>query len=229
MLKSGIKIMNLKELNYNKQKKLSQLMESRFGVDINYRALSVAKAERMRHQINEHLISLRRTYGSNQVESNPKYMEMLLVKEGLTEWLSNRRQLNEGEIEAAEVVLAAKDMVDSIQNMLEDASKMLNEQMPPLIDTIRDQLGPEKSESYKATAGQALQTLIDNLNSVRESLDQGARGLAGEEATAPMPGTNLPPADMGDGSEEINIDIPDALAKSSAGEGGSKPEGREKR
>ena len=224
--------MNLKELNHNKQKKLNQLMESRFGAKINYGGLSVAKAEKMRHQINEHLLGLRRTYGASQLETNPKYMEMLLVKEGLTEWLNNRRQLNEGEIEAAEVVLAAKDMVDSIQNMLEDASKMLNEQMPPLLDSIRDQLGPEKSDAYKSSAGQALQSLIDNLNTARQSLDQGARGLAGEEATPPpMPGTDLPSPGLGDGGEEMDIDleIPDNLASSPAGEGGSKPLGREKR
>lgn len=219
--------MNLKELNHNKQKKLNQLMESRFGVKINYGGLSVKKAEQMRHQINEHLLTLRKTYGSNQLETNPKYMEMVLVREGLTEWLSNRRQLNEGEIEAAEVVLAAKDMVDSIQNMLEDASKMLNEQMPPLLDSIRDQLGPEKSDAYKANVGQALQSLIDSLNTVRQSLDQGARSLAGEEADAmtalPMPGSNLPSAELDD------ADISDALAQSPAGDGGSKPMGREKR
>ena len=205
-------------------------MESRFGVKINYGGLSVAKAEKMRHQINEHLLTLRRTYGSNQVETNPKYMEMILVREGLTEWLSNRRQLTEGEIEAAEVVLAAKDMVDSIQNMLEDASKMLNEQMPPLLDSIRDQLGPERSEAYKANAGQALQALIDSLNAARQSLDQGARSLAGEETgamaagAAPMPGGNLPSAEL-----DIDADISDELAQSPAGEGGSKPLGREKR
>lgn len=226
--------MNLKELNHNKQKKLNQLMESRFGAKINYGGLSVAKAERMRHQINEHLLTLRRSYGSSQVESNPKYLEMILVKEGLTEWLSTRRQLNEGEIEAAEVVLAAKDMVDSIQNMLEDASKMLNEQMPPLLDTIKDQLGPEKSDAYKSTAGQALQSLLDTLNTARESLDQGARALAGEEATPPpMPGTNLPSPGLSDGGEEedmgIDLEVPDALATSPAGEGGAKPLGREKR
>lgn len=220
--------MNLKELNHNKQKKLNQLIESRFGVKINYSGLSVARAEKMRNQINEHLIGLRRTHGSNQVESNPKYMEMLLVREGLTEWLANRRQLTEGEIEAAEVVLAAKDMVDSIQNMLEDASKMLNEQMPPLLDSIRDQLGQERSDAYKASAGQALQSLIDNLNTVRQSLDQGARSLAGEEATpSPMPGTELPPAELG--GEEIDMEIPDEIAQSPAGEGGSKALGREKR
>jgi hypothetical protein len=120
-------------------------------------------------------------------------------------------------------------MVDSIQNMLEDASKMLNEQMPPLLDSIRDQLGPEKSDSYKSTAGQALQSLIDNLNTVRQSLDQGARGLAGEEGAAPPMSANLPPADLAAGGAEIDLEIPDNIATSTAGEGGSKPLGREKR
>jgi hypothetical protein len=40
---------------------------------------------------------------------------------------------------------------------------------------------------------------------------------------------NLPPADLGDGGAEIDLEIPDNIATSTAGEGGSKPLGREKR
>lgn len=224
--------MILKEFNYNKQRKLNQLLESRFGTKINFSSLNINKATRLKKSITEHLNTMRKTYGTNLAERNPKYMEMLVVKEGLTAWLDNRRKLLEGELETAEVVLAAKDMVDSIQNMLEDASKMLNEQMPPLLDTIRDQLGPEQADAYKGMAGAALQTLIDNLKSARENLDNGARSLAGEESGmaagemggVPMPGTEMPTADMG--SEE---DLAAELAQASPAVGGSKPAGRAKR
>lgn len=223
--------MILKEFNYNKQRKLNQLLESRFGTKINFSSLSVSKAQRLRRNINEHLDTMRKTYGTNRAEKNPKYMEMLVVKEGLTAWLDSRRRLLEGELETAEVVLAAKDMVDSIQNMLEDASKMLNEQMPPLLDTIRDQLGPEQADSYKGMAAAALQTLIDNLKSARENLDNGARTLAGEEAGAgvdmgmagPMGGAEMP-TPMG-GEEDMAAE----LAQANPAVGGTKPAGRAKR
>ncbi|MEY4334744.1 MAG: hypothetical protein RLZZ196_3494 [Bacteroidota bacterium] len=224
--------MILNELNNNKQRKLNQLLESRFGAKINFSKLSIEKAERLQENITHHLKELRMTQGTANLQKNPKYMEMLVVREGLTAWIDNRRKLLEGNLEAAEVALAAKDMVDSLQNMIEDASKMLNEQLPPLIDTIRDQLGQEQADSYQGMSSGALQTLLDNLKSARESLDQGARLLAGDETAAmggmgdtasPMSGTNLPPPELGDG------DLPPELAQSDAAVGGSKPMGRAKR
>lgn len=225
--------MILNELNYNKQRKLNALLESRFGAKINFSKLSLERAHKLHENITRHLKDLRMSQGTANLQNNPKYMEMLMVKEGLSEWILNHRKLLEGKLEAAEVALAAKDMVDSLQNMIEDASKMLNEQLPPLIDTIRDQLGPEQADSYQGMTSGSLQTLLDNLKNARESLDQGARLLAGDETAAmagadgtppPMPGTNLPPPELGDGQ-----DLDAELAQSDAAVGGTKVAGRAKR
>lgn len=225
--------MILNELNYNKQRKLNALLESRFGAKINFSKLSLERAHQLQENITRHLKDLRMSQGTANLQKNPKYMEMLMVKEGLGEWILNQQRLLEGKLEAAEVALAAKDMVDSLQNMIEDASKMLNEQLPPLIDTIRDQLGPEQADSYQGMTSGSLQTLLDNLKSARESLDQGARLLAGDETAAmagadgtapPMPGTNLPPPELGGGQ-----DLDAELAQSDAAVGGAKVAGRAKR
>lgn len=155
-----------------------------------------------------------------------------MVKEGLTAWL-NQQHLMEGELETAEAVLAAKDMVDSVQDMITDASKMLNEQLPPLLDTIRDQIGPQQADSYKATVTTALQGLMEALNGARDALDQGARGLAGEQvAPAPM--------DLGAGADletgEVSVDVGndldvegDGFDATDAAAGGPEALGRERR
>ena len=125
-------------------------------------------------------------------------------------------------------------MVDSVQDMLEDASKMLNEQLPPLLDSIRDQLGSEKAESYKGATTSALQGLIDSLGQAREALDNGARGLAGEQVapdTMDLGGTeddlsldaNLPPETSDLDAEGDGFDATDAAA------GGEEELGRERR
>jgi hypothetical protein len=113
-------------------------------------------------------------------------MEMLMVQEGLNSWLNQQEPLMEGELETAEAVLAAKDMVDSVQDMITDASKMLNEELPPLLDVIRDQVGTAQADAYKNTVTGALQGLMDSLNGTRDALDNGARSLAGEQVAQPM-------------------------------------------
>jgi hypothetical protein len=225
--------MNLKELAPKTTKRLNKVMESRFGFAIDYDSLTYAKAQRLSHSINESLNSIRRTHGAHTAEKNPKYMEMLMVKEGLAAWL-NQQHLMEGELETAEAVLAAKDMVDSVQDMITDASKMLNEQLPPLLDTIRDQIGPQQADSYKSTVTAALQGLMEALNGARDALDQGARGLAGEQvAPAPMDLGAAPGADLETGMpDDLSSDLDaegDGFDATDAAAGGPEALGRERR
>ena len=178
--------MNLKELAPQTTKRLNKVMESRFGFSIDYDNLTYAKAQRLSYAISENLSKIRKSYGIHTAEKNPKYMEMLMVQEGLNSWLNQQEPLMEGELETAEAVLAAKDMVDSVQDMITDASKMLNEELPPLLDVIRDQVGTAQADAYKNTVTGALQGLMDSLNGTRDALDTGARSLAGEQVAQPM-------------------------------------------
>ena len=225
--------MNLKELAPKTTQRLNKVMESRFGFAIDYDNLTFAKAQRLSYGIAESLNSIRKSYGIHTAEKNPKYMEMLMVQEGLNAWLRDNTPLMEGELEQAEAVLAAKDMVDSIQDMITDASKMLNEELPPLLDTIRDQLGPAQADTFKNTAQAALQGLMDALNTARDSLDQGSRGLAGEQVAQPMDlGATAAPAPVatGDDLEASDLDSEgDGFDATDAAAGGEVGLGRERR
>ena len=223
--------MNLKELAPQKTKRLNRVMESRFGFAIDYKNLTYAKAQRLNYALAENLDQIRRSYGIHTAERNPKYMEMLMVREGLNAWLDQNTPLMEGELETAEAVLAAKDMVDSVQDMITDASKMLNEELPPLLDTIRDQVGTAQADSYKSTVTSALQGLMDALNGARDALDNGARVLAGEQPDQgmamgnPAPGPDLeamPP-------EGSDLDSDDGFGATDAAAGGEEELGRERR
>lgn len=223
--------MNLKELAPQKTKRLNRVMESRFGFSIDYNNLTYAKAQRLSAALGESLNVIRRSYGAHTAEKNPKYMEMLMVREGLTEWINQHETLLEGELETAEAVLAAKSMVDSVQDMITDASKMMNEELPPLLDTIRDQIGTAQADSYKQTVTAALQGLMDSLNGARDALDNGARVLAGEQPDQAMsmggdqglPG-QLPPADL-----DSDLDAEDDGFAATDAASGADELGRERR
>lgn len=224
--------MNLKELAPQKTKRLNRVMESRFGFAIDYNSLTYAKAQRLNHALAENLDKIRRSYGIHTAERNPKYMEMLMVREGLNAWLDQHTPLMEGELETAEAVLAAKDMVDSVQDMITDASKMLNEELPPLLDTIRDQVGTAQADSFKNTVTSALQGLMDSLNTARDALDNGARVLAGEQVNQGMDmgGAALPAGDdLTAPPEGSDFDQDDGFGATDAAAGGDEELGRERR
>ena len=227
--------MKLAEMSTKSTRKINKLMESRFGFAINFSNLTVAKAERLSETIVANLDKIRHSVDLHTAERNPRYMELLTVKEGLSTWLEeHRQQLSEGEVGNAEVLLAAKNMVDSIQDAIEKVGKMQNEQLPELLDSIRDQVGGEQAEGFKNAVGTTLETLMQNLQTAREGVDGGVRILTGEQVDNPMamPGDELSGGDAGlppaPGSD-LDQDETDGFGATDAATGGAEELGRELR
>lgn len=139
----------------------------------------------------------------------------------------NESVITEGEVENAELVLAAKDMVDRIQGMLEDVGKMINEDLPPLTDAIRDEMDSTTADSFNSSMSTALNSLLDNLGTARSGADEASRVLVGETPAEPMgmeePGEIEAP-EMGDDMD----DMEDDFGASDAAVGGEEPMGRER-
>jgi hypothetical protein len=227
--------MNLSDINpVASSQKMNSLMNTRFGFTIDYSRLSYSKAMHLSNTISENINRIRHSYGAHTAEKNPKYMELLMVRESLNKWLSENRNLMEGEMGRSEAILAAKDMVDSIQDMVEKVSKMQAEQLPALIDTIRDQMGIENADQFKGNMAQLLTDIAAALSQAREAADMSARQLAGE-AGATTPGAMpLPGAAPAGEPSDMDMDMaagvePDTFAASDAAAGGAEPIGREKR
>jgi hypothetical protein len=228
--------MRLSEMsNQPRAEKINKVVESRFGFKIDYANLTFKKAYGIVQGLNETLDRARRTHGVHTAEQNPKYMELFMVRESLNRWMvENKQQLiNESEMAKSEAILAAKDMVDSIQDMLEKIGKMQNEQLPALLDTIRDQIGDQQAESFKGAITPLLQQLSQTLQQGRETADSAARGLTGESAPdMGLGGGDLggmggaPAPEPGMGGEELGSDEFGATA---AAAGGTEELGRERR
>ena len=86
----------------------------------------------------------------------------------------------EGEMEAAEQVMASKNMVDKIQGMVEDLGEMLNEDLPPLTDSIRDNMDSAMAEQFNVAMQQVLAGALEGMRQSREQVDAAARILTGE-------------------------------------------------
>jgi hypothetical protein len=214
-------------------KKINKVMESRFGVKIDYDNLNFSKAYVLAQGLTESLNQVKKSHGVHIAEKNPKYMELLMVREGLHRWMiENKSQLVlESEMGKSQAILAAKDMVDSIQDMLEEVSKMQNEQMPALLDTIRDQIGMEQADAFKGAVEPLLANMVQQLGSARSTADDAARALAGEPVAQPM-GMGMPPAASAPGmpsldGTESDIDTDSFAATDAAA--GPNVVGREKR
>jgi len=150
-----------------------------------------------------------------------------------------KRKMSEGAEDHAELVMAAKDMVDRLTGWMEDTAEMQTESMLELADAIRDELGAEQAEGFTNTIKPALDSLYAAMESARVSLTSGVGMLTGE-AEAPMMGDDdmdmdmEPTTDMDDGSDDgdVGMDMGADDDEFGAGEpaaGGDEPEERAKR
>jgi hypothetical protein len=101
-------------------------------------------------------------------------------------------RLNESEVQQAQVVLAAQDMVDKMQGMLEDVTELQFKELPALVDSIKNQVGIDQATQFNTDATAALAGLVQNLQSAKAALDQ-ALGVVTGQAPAPDAGMATAP------------------------------------
>ena len=111
------------------------------------------------------------------------------------------KMLKESEVQQAQVVLAAQDMVDKMQSMLEDASEMQFKELPALVDSIKNQVGIDQAAQFNTDATAALTGLVQNLQGAKQQLDQALGVVTGQTpppdaGMAAMGGAPAPGADM---------------------------------
>ena len=146
---------------------------------------------------------------------------------------ANESVVREGKEDEAELVMAAKDMVDRVTGWMEDTAEMQTESMLELADAIRDEMGQAKSEEFTATVKPALEAMYATMETTRGSLTQGVGMLTGEaEPVTPMGDDDdmgMEPMDDMDVEIEPEEDEADDFATADAGIGGEEEAGRARR
>ena len=149
----------------------------------------------------------------------------------------NESVITEGELENAELVLAAKDMVDKIQGMVEDLGEIQNEQLGPLTDAIRDEMGTDVADQFKGAMESVIVNALEGMRQSRDAAEQSSRILQGE-MPAPMMGDEPPmddPMSPEDPAMEPTMDMDmeqpteEDFAAADAAQAGDEELGRERR
>jgi hypothetical protein len=112
------------------------------------------------------------------------------------------RRLNESEIQQAQVVLAAQDMVDKMQAMLEDVSELQFKELPALVDSIKNQVGVDQAAQFNTDATAALTGLLQNIQGAKQQLD-AALGVVTGAAPAGAAAAGAMGADIAAGAGDM--------------------------
>jgi len=170
-------------------------------------------------------------------EAKPDFLDMDKdgdKKEPMKKAIQDKKKKNikEGAEESARIVMSANGLVDKITGWMEDTAKMQTEVMLELGDSIRDEMGSEKSEQFVNTMKPSLESLYSQLETTRKSFTDGVAVLTGEEAPATL-GADAPTDDIEDLETEVEPEVtPDTADDFTASEpatGGEEPAERKKR
>jgi hypothetical protein len=105
-----------------------------------------------------------------------------------------RRLVKESEIQQAQVVLAAQDMVDRIQGMIEDISEMQFKDLPALADSVKNDMGTEQASQFQSSAAAALSQLLSSIQEGKTQLESAQGVLTGQAPV--VPGADAMAGDM---------------------------------
>lgn len=206
--------MRLNELD--KTNVATKALKANFDFDFDASKLSRGQTKTMM----ERVIGLIKEAKSNpefyKNQNSPSYMKLVFMAQALNEHYKTTKAaqivVENEEVEKSQVILAAQDMIDSIQKMVEEVNDMLVKELPALTDSIQSEIGVEQSGAFNTAASTALTTLNQTLSQSKSEMQNAMNALTGvgspEALGAPAAGgeemavTDVA-ASAGPGGEEV--------------------------
>lgn len=130
--------------------------------------------------------------------------------------------LIESELEKAEVVLAAKSIVDKLQKMAEDLAKINGDEIMPIMEPLKTAFGPQMAESFQQVVSEKVTATVTAVTQTKDAIsaevakfqdiidgkssgnDMSAMGADEMGMAATAPGAMSP---MDAGSDEMGDDL----------------------
>ena len=150
-------------------------------------------------------------------------MEKTNLEKTLMEELNALLEVDAAE---AEITMAARGIVDELQDVIEKLGKIQNDQIGPLADEMAYSHGPEQSATFKDSVDDAINGLLGQARSAKDAVQDATLVLSGEKPADDMGDAELG-GDMGaDFEDDITADF--GGDESGSGEE-TNPLGREER
>jgi len=217
--------------------KINRVLANTFGHNVNISEMSTNTLERMLTTTNAKIQQIKES--DLKYWENPTYNKLNLISASLKTYIKEvapgrsdgktmKTKVKEStDLEQAEVMLAAQELVDELQKMVENLAEMQVQKLMPIVDAMKEQVGFEIAEAYNSAADAALAGLLDQAKAAKEGLENATLAARGEAPAAPMPtDMGMEPA-VADIPDADDMDMGDEFAADSAAAGDANATGRE--
>jgi hypothetical protein len=211
--------MKLTDFDKNKIATTEKALKENYNVSMNFNKMSLPASQTMLKKVRGLISEAKQSQDFYSKKTTPAYMKLVFMEQALSYRVSelmsrpSRIVLENEEVEKSQVVLAAQDMVDSVQKMIEEVSDMLVKELPALTDSIQSEIGANEGTQFSSQASEALTAIQSALTSSQATLKSALgtiTGQGGMEEFEPDMGGDA--AAMGEpesvpGEEEAEMDI----------------------
>ena len=195
----------------------------------------------------EEPVPMQRNPNTGKMQADPWAAQAAARKKGIVmkeqgNLVKHLRKLLETEVSQAEVMMAAKGFAEELQEMVEKIGRLQNEDLPPVVDQMRETYGMESAAAFQTQIYGAMQGVMDALYTAKGQVDDAVSNMAATgqvDAAVDMDADMAMDADMGmdpglDAGGEMDLDnLGDELAAEPGDEFGAadseEPLGREKK
>lgn len=225
---------------------LNETSAKRFGKKLKLEKFNMEQLYDARNRLRTKLHTVETTESYNSVNKGESYHQNKMFldivnaeilereskksSEPKTRWKNKKSRVNENSLfetaeQEAELIMAAKDMVDKLSGWMEHTSEMQSETMLSLGDAIRVEKGSRESQEFIQVVRPALEQMYSVMEETRQKLISGVEMLTGER----QPDIGQDDMDMSMDDEQMGSDMGDDFSSSEAAKGGNSNSGREKR
>ena len=217
--------MYLNDLNSAKHnvEKLNRVLSQTFNHEVDLSEMSTDSLNRMLSTTEAKMMAIKEN--DFKYWENAQYNKLGLIQHQLKTYLNEIAPVRsdgktmkaktesvvmEDELEQAEVMLAAQELVDELQGMVEDIAEMQVQKLMPIVDAMKEQVGFEQAEAYNNAVDAALGGLLEQSKSAKDAVENATLAARGEAPAAPMP-TDMGMDDEGDmdGAQDMDMDSDD--------------------
>jgi hypothetical protein len=117
--------------------------------------------------------------------------------------------LLENDLDQAELILAAQDMMHKLQNMAEDLAKMNAQDLFPLVDKMKASFGQEGAHAFEASAQEVITQAMNTVRHAKDEMGNAILRLEGKMPANDMAAGASPapePTDMAAAAPEMSAD-----------------------
>jgi hypothetical protein len=195
-------------------------LKEHYGTSIDVSRMSYAQVRNMLSKVRGLMSESKASNKFYESTGNSSYMKLVFMEQALSKqfaYLSTQRPrivVENEEVEKSQTILAAQDMVDSIQKMVEQVSDMIVKELPALVDSVQSEIGVDESSSFQQQATEALTSLQAALTQSQTTMKSAVNGITGQGDMGAFDAGADMSADIGGdlgGEEDFNMDATEEL------------------